>query len=172
MASTGCSFSLVSPRKVLSVEQVPPNSEKMAKFTGSANTLEIAGFWKKQFIFVGEAGGHKAAWKYTKSCMLKQMLVRDQREGAEKREYRIHTVSHCLLFVVVYRLSLFVLVCRLSLFVVVCSLLLFVTCRCLLFVVVGRLSLFVVYCCRRLLLFVVCRICLIALMVHKCHLLS
>ena len=25
------------------MEQVPPNSEKMAKFTGSANTLEIAG---------------------------------------------------------------------------------------------------------------------------------
>ena len=33
------------------MEQVPPNSEKMAKFTGSANTLEIAG---GNYHFLGE----------------------------------------------------------------------------------------------------------------------
>ena len=33
------------------MEQVPPDSEKMAKFTGSANTLEIAG---GNYHFLGE----------------------------------------------------------------------------------------------------------------------
>ena len=58
------------------MESAPPNSEKMTKYTGSANTLEIAGFKTNSFDAISK-GGHKAAWKYTKSCMLKQMLARD-----------------------------------------------------------------------------------------------
>ena len=49
-ADNGCDnlcrkfFSMVSPRKVLIMELVPPSSEKMTKYTNSANTPEIAGF--------------------------------------------------------------------------------------------------------------------------------
>ena len=58
------------------MEPVPPNSKKMTKYTGSANTPEKAGFQTNNFDAFSK-GGHKAAWKYTKSCMLKQMLARD-----------------------------------------------------------------------------------------------
>ena len=42
------------------MESVPPNSEKMTKYTGSANTLEIAGFKTNSFDAISK-GGHKAA---------------------------------------------------------------------------------------------------------------
>ena len=35
--STGCIFSLVPPRKVLSMELVPPNSEQITKLTEDSN---------------------------------------------------------------------------------------------------------------------------------------
>ena len=42
------------------MESVPPNSEKMTKYTGSANMLEIAGFQTNSFDAISK-GGHKAA---------------------------------------------------------------------------------------------------------------
>ena len=60
----------------------------MTKYTGSANTLEIAVFETNNFVAFFKVQ------KYTKSCMLKQMLLRDwdaHKVASVAKEYRLYT---------------------------------------------------------------------------------
>ena len=91
VSSTGCFFQLVPPRKVLSMELVPPNSKKMTKYTGPTQDTEDDRVFNKQFLLI-----KTNCWSCSFSCYRAFSLIGMVREWtAPQRTFLVEKKLQC-----------------------------------------------------------------------------